>query len=1084
MKSNFNAHSRIDIHDKNGAILPINHSKNKPYYRLLTTSSGLLILCFLAGISFTTQLFAQIDQPLYQCAGVAEEQQPTSNINTVNCNNSIINFWANHMLELVPASSTRKLKINLNIIFVQNASGIGNFQLNDPNHLTLYNNVVNLANKKLSFIEDISANTSSCTCNTQPDFFPSTYIEIIPHYIEVKSDYYFDHMNDPAVNGIGAISNTSRPFMKEIVQLAKLQPGFAFGGINWIVTNHGDATLELLNSPVGVAHWNIPSYWEPFHGNVYADLPSFSFTKDMIIHVPDGYLKFLGYMNFHAPNNEWWINDDWLPATGQLMAHEILHFLDLIDITGQTCPENLMNNNGSNDAELKKNLTGCQLRKIFQSIHTKTSRTALVCENALETEIVVDQNETWLNNLRIIGDVVIKDGYTLTVTCEVHMSPKGRIIVERGGKLIVDGGLLTGDCSDMWKGIVVEGDVPGFQTKSGIVELKNSAIIENAKDAISMNPTHRPWSDTYQSYFGGIVRAENSTIRNCHRGVEFMRYGYGGIKDLSFFKNTTFENLHEGITNWANDGVSFDHCTFNKIERRAIHPYDSEVIIKNGTSFVETLIGVDALSTYPIIFSSIIGTEAPAERNNFNCQLYGIHVKAGGNSIPLSIRNNDFTFGTVGFHQDGNGQFNLENNIFTNLAQGSRFYDCGYNQNIVRINRFEANSIGTNSNKNNTGLMYKGNCFQSNSNVDINNQNGGIFPLQGSLLEAAGNCFEGPETDINNKTGYTLYYTVQQNTPPTSCKYPQNPQLYNYSILPNSESDLYENCSNFPVAPPTLLCNFSENLSIEELKIERQQIVSQLNEILIQDVPGNWEIDYIANKHRYCLQKIDDLIGKKYFTVDGQVSQTDKEAAIDYFNGCGDFANMTTAYGIMVAFGEYQRARAFINTYPASNNEEKNFKWVQGINLDYLESFHEYSLSEENKLLMRQIGESEGPYNGYARALYEVLTNERIEVKFAEIDDTKNQERNGFTSSLHSISVYPNPVRNGKVIIEGPTMGDTLSPYLELTDLNGYKWVCSTSITGDNKTIDVSLLPTGLYMLKIINHTTGELQCKKIIIIN
>lgn len=189
---------------------------------------------------------AQPGQPLFQCSSHLTPAEELPALSQLACNNNLSTFLTNHSLELVPVNSPRKLKINLNIIFVQNSAGIGNFQVNNPLHLAYYNAAIAEANYKLANLQDNSTNIGGCACNTQPDFYPSTYIEIVPHYVEIQSNYYFDHMNDPVVNGIGSIYNTSRPFLREIVNIAKTKSDYASGGINWVITNHGTAVIRVV----------------------------------------------------------------------------------------------------------------------------------------------------------------------------------------------------------------------------------------------------------------------------------------------------------------------------------------------------------------------------------------------------------------------------------------------------------------------------------------------------------------------------------------------------------------------------------------------------------------------------------------------------------------------------------------------------------------------------------------------------------------------------------------------------------------------------------------------------------------------
>lgn len=145
---------------------------------------------------------------------------------------------------------------------------------------------------------------------------------------------------------------------------------------------------------------------------------------------------------------------------------------------------------------------------------------------------VIDKDTYWSGSEQLIdSDIEIEPGYTLTISNVVSLTEGARIIVKRGAKLIVDGGHLTSLCPNKWMGVEVwgTGDVRQEQSMAhGIVELKNGAIIENAKTGIAAikrsNPIYGLPIAFFLNYSGGIITATNSTIRNCATAVRFWPY--------------------------------------------------------------------------------------------------------------------------------------------------------------------------------------------------------------------------------------------------------------------------------------------------------------------------------------------------------------------------------------------------------------------------------------------------------------------------------------------------------------------------------------------------------------------------------
>ncbi|MFN0035180.1 MAG: right-handed parallel beta-helix repeat-containing protein [Saprospiraceae bacterium] len=892
----------------------------------------------------------------------------------------------------------------------------------------------------------------------------------MPTYIEIRDNLAWDHSNDPDQS---TWNSFDKPYLNYINTLAQQSPGYQ-DGFNVIITTDGPFfNTYVYNNPDNKPLWELGYVNGQYNGVAYSANPTYDLSHPAMWHAPDRYLIYLnGYDHL---GGDWWLETSEIPLLAKGFLHEYGHYFNLNHVN---CTNNIMN--GGAPGALS--LTGCQVREMYQTLMTKNLRKYVICEDRLDFNLTVDTDETWRINTRIFGDVVVKNGATLTITCQVHMSPKGEIVVERGGKLVVDGGLITGDCSDNWKGVVVEGDVPGKQSQSGKVVLKNSAILEHARNAISMNPDHLPWNDGgLQNFYGGLVEAENSTIRNCVRGVEFMRYGRGGIKDKSWFKNVTFENLaHEGVSMWADDGVTFDDCTFKNIGRRGILPFDCEAIVRESNTFESQPIGVDIVTTYPIIFSSKIG-EKGLGSNTFLCQSAGVNIQSSGNVEPLTIFNNVFSGSNKGVRQNGNSLLYVENNGFSGHLTAVEIFGGGTAFSHVTENEINTSYLGAHSVQQNSGLRYLDNCFSANQLVDVFVSDGDIFPWQGSPMVAAGNCFtknDIPEIDNDDGTG-PVFYFVKTGTPVTSCKYPEN--LHNVTLITNAAEETIAACG--PTLSPggggDLSCDFDESLPIEQLKQQRIGLIQQLGGL----ANGNDELNRKTLER--CIETLESVIGRKMLDPASGDLGAGKENAIAFYTSAGmDFKDWTTAYGIMVHCEELGRARIFVNSLSTQTQDQSDFKTVQNINLDYLAQPRLYEISEANRNYLYAVGTANGALNGYARSLYEVLTGERIEV---EIPDVGIEDRESSTISdamPAAILVYPNPSSNGVFNLKIGRVPTGATYTAMLTDATGRPCHQVTITTDGEYGLSSESLPSGIYFLTVRDALSHTLFYSKLVVFN
>lgn len=184
--------------------------------------------------------------------------------------------------------------------------------------------------------------------------------------------------------------------------------------------------------------------------------------------------------------------------------------------------------------------------------------------------------------INFITDLIIQNSSTVVINSTISMSAGKKIIVERGGTLIIDGGKITNSCGQMWKGIEVWGDASKSQLTNGAqgkIIMKNGATIENA--IIGISNTRILPTTVAPAFSGGIIQAKDSKFINCGQSVNMMLYhnfhpiNINPINDISYFNNCEFlinSNLNDPsitpdkiVSLYDIVGVKFSGCEFRNI---------------------------------------------------------------------------------------------------------------------------------------------------------------------------------------------------------------------------------------------------------------------------------------------------------------------------------------------------------------------------------------------------------------------------------------------------------------------------------------------------------------------------------------
>ena len=233
--------------------------------------------------------------------------------------------------------------------------------------------------------------------------------------------------------------------------------------------------------------------------------------------------------------------------------------------------------------------------------------------------------------------------------------------------------------------------------------------------------------------------------------------------------------------------------------------------------------------------------------------------------------------------------------------------------------------------------------------------------------------------------------------------------------------------------------------------------------------------EYLINKYSRCIKFLIKKYGVEIFNQP-EISQEDKDEAISFYTERSEFDSKILGLGIMMSKGDYSDAQNYLNTLSTENQEEQDFIFTQAINLDYLSNKGTYELSPANDVLLRNIAEKIQPKSGYARALYEELTGERIYLpeseEAAKLTSTKPLDFNEYT-------IYPNPAQNYITLDLVDDSEKTITIYNAMGDL-----VKKVETNSSREILDVIDWENGIYYVKISNNDSIEIFSSKFIIIH
>ena len=726
-------------------------------------------------------------------------------------------LWSSNNL-WIPDENHETKYLRVNMIFLHKDDGTGNFISGNQEHDSLLADLFAHVNNVYSNL----FNPSDPDCHVENGFLADSKVQFIPNIIHINNSTYWNNenhdLNPQLWNGswLDVLDN-------EIVQDTSIP-----SGINVYFTE----TESYYNSLV----INHTTHYGPPITSACSQFPSITnLDNSSRIHMPDVYSKYYWMKNI-VPEQE---GQPWNPvirswfvcSIGDLIAHELGHSLGLSHIF--YCHHNLMYTYPG-EVGYEASLSPEQIGIAHRNISISNIRKFTTDNSYISYPYHISENTLWDINFTSYRNVIIEPGACLTITCKLVMKSNTILIVKQGGKLVIDGGIITTEDDTLWQGIEVWGDKNEHQYPvngvfgQGYVELKNGAVIENAVCALEL------WHPGDWSSTGGIVHATDAVFRNNSKTVHALNYTNhhpisGKETDYNaFFKGCDFvldedyigdQTFHKHADLAGVNGITFSGCSFTLSNNSAyVSPWNSAIAAYDAGFTVKhycdsntipcpeadihgcTFNGFYTAVNYENTGGTCRGFNI--SRASFNNNTFGVISRASG---AVSVSDCVFVVGGTngcgaGILCDGTSIFKIEGNSFrATSVQGStnRFGIVIRNsqaENNIFGNTFRGLHCANYSDGLNwkDGANYLGLCYECNDNddniADFYVGGGGIQSFQGSSDLATGNTFsDGAQWHFYNGGQHLVTY---YHHPTASSQTPT--QNYGLSLAQTSNTN---NCS-------------------------------------------------------------------------------------------------------------------------------------------------------------------------------------------------------------------------------------------------------------------------------------------------